>query len=103
MCVPDDPPAFLDRGGHGGETATEQHEVAHALRDLAPRSHRNRKARLLEGQYVVDSVADHRHVATAARERRDDVALLLGRDARKYHRGVRGALQLRGVGGHVLA
>ena len=68
-----------------------------ALGDLAARAHRHRQPGPLQRRHVVDAVADHRRVAPALGERRDQRLLLLGPDpaedrVRLGHLGQRGAV-----------
>ena len=67
--------------GHDAEVVADEHEVGDRPRHLRSRALRDREASLLERGHVVDAVADHRHVAPGRRQRVDDRALAVRRDA----------------------
>ena len=67
--------------GSGCEGVLHEDEVADAAGGLAAALHGHGDVGLLEGDDVVDAVADHGHVAPAVAQGLDEVLLLLGRDA----------------------
>ena len=78
--------ALGDHRRHSCEIAANEHDVGDALRHLRAGALRDREPRLLQRGYVVDAVADHRHVVARLGQRLDDPLLPLGRDTPDHGR-----------------
>ena len=80
MDVAQDLASLTNHARHGGEVVLHEYEIGNRARDLRPGSLRDRQARLLQCGNVVDSVADHCHVASRLAQRANDGALAVRRD-----------------------
>ena len=87
--VGEDPAALGDAVGDDVEALLQQHNVGRGTRDIGGGIDRDPDIGLMQGQRVVDPIAQKADRLTARGQDADDAGLLFGRDASKDGRGLR--------------